>query len=218
MALSLGTGIQIASGLAGVLGGKRSQRKADGYQDAAAEILGLKGRGMREALGAAMSYDPAREDRAALDIAGESVADAWRKGMSRSASRFRNAGGDPSGDTRYGMQLAGEGAAVWNPLRMWAADLAATRTARKVGALAQAVGTGGSVSAEYANLANQERSANGMGGSLGLLAGGLGEWFKKDSSGGSNGGGGGDGAGNTDQTVTRRRDRKKRRERWEEYE
>ena len=176
----LSSGLSVLGGLAGLGGSKGSRRQADSYRDAAAELLQLRGVGQRAGLGAALSYDPAREDEAAINAARKDSARTFGNAYGSITSRFRRAGGDVGGDTRVGMQLAGAAGTAFDPLAKLEATLGSTRTMRKIGALSQAVDTGGDVTGQYLGLADEaDRNAGNVGDSLSLISGGLAGFGKR---------------------------------------
>lgn len=177
---AISSGLSVLGGLAGLGGSKGSKRQADSYRDAAAELLQLRGVGQRAGLGAALSYDPAKEDEAALDFARKDAGRTFGNAYSSITSRFRRAGGDVGGDTRVGMQLAGAAGTAFDPLARLEATLGSTRTMRKIGALSQAVDSGGDVTGQYLGLADEaDRQAGSVGDSLALISGGLAGFGKR---------------------------------------
>ena len=169
-----GQALQIGGGVVGLFGSKQDGQRADGYRSAAAKLLGLRGVGTEAALGSALSYDPAREDKAAADYASEVAGNTFANTWQSMGSKFRKMGGDAGGDTRFATQMAGAAGSIFDPMKGWLANQASTRTMRKIGALTTAVNSGNDVTGQYMGMAEDaDRQAGSMGDALGLIAGGI---------------------------------------------
>lgn len=177
--MSLGAILQGVSGLAGLFGGGRSG--ADRSRD---EMLARQSELYRLLADAAQGYDPAREDQAAIDEAARSASINAGNALKGLNAEFRNSGGNAGMDSLFNVKAQGITDRAYDPLRSLAAQLASTRTERRLGALAQAAGGGGSLVGQYMQAGQQDRANDTTGSSIGLLSGALGSIFGRNRSNG----------------------------------
>lgn len=152
-----------------LLTGMNANRSADRYNRSAASLNDARAQGVRDALGIARDYDPEAETQAAVDFASKVAESAIARSLSTLNTRFRNAGGQPGGDTmfRHSSQQAADRAL--DPLKGFAADQKSSETARRLGMLSQAVNSGGDVAGTYMNLSSSTRPD--LGGPMAMIAG-----------------------------------------------
>lgn len=164
-------------GLVGALGsGRASGAQQTALRDAG-RINSARANLLERYLALADRYDPATEDRAGIDYAGQVTEDTLKRGLTSLNKDFRDSGGNPYGDTLFKARVQGTTDRVADPLRMKAADLATNRTARKAQMLSGAIGSGGDIAGNYLQIAQANESDPT--GALSLMASGIGDLLKR---------------------------------------
>lgn len=175
--MSLGGLLNVATGVMGLLGAGKKNRAQEEAMAQAARMNGLKADGLERLMRLAGQYDPAQEDKAGIDYAASVTEDSMKRGLTGLNTDFRNAGGNPYGDTLFRAKVQGMTDRAYDPLRAKVADLATTRTQRKAGMLSQALGSGGDIAGNYLEMARANDSDPTA--AMGLLSGGLAEILKR---------------------------------------
>lgn len=136
MAFGLTQGIQLATGLAGLFGGKKKD-----------PLAGLKKQYLNDYLSRqktiwdrANNYDPMKETRTAIQFGQESAGRALSNASMGLNQRFKNAGGSPTGDTNFSLNLQRSADDILNPLKMLAAERASNTFSLKQQAMSAAMG------------------------------------------------------------------------------
>lgn len=138
------------SGLMGMFG-----RKTSPYEREAAALLKKQGYTMDEILRMVRAYDPAKEDAAAIRAGENASANAYKNAT---GSLLQKYGRNP-GDTNYMVDLQRSSDDVLNPLAMYAAEQASTRTQRKMQMYSQAMATAspGQLAGQYMEMSRAPR-------------------------------------------------------------
>lgn len=183
--MNLGGLVNVATGLMGLGGSGRASRAQEAAMREAARVNGLRANGLERLLRLAGQYDPATEDQAGLDYAGRLTEDTLNRSLKGINQEFRNAGGNPTGDTLFRAKVQGTTDRVADPLRAKAADLATTRTARKAQMLSGALGSGGDIAGSY--LQQSQMYESDPTAAMALLAGGIESLLPRSSQAGQGG-------------------------------
>lgn len=175
--MNIGALLNTGLGLLGAVGSARSSGAQQTALRDAGRITGARANLLERLLALADRYDPATEDRAGIDYAGQVTEDTLKRGLTSLNKDFRDSGGNPYGDTLFKARVQGTTDRIGDPLRMKAADLATSRTQRKAAMLSGALGSGGDIAGSYLQIADANQSDPT--GSLGLLASGIGDLLER---------------------------------------
>lgn len=121
-------------GGAGLFNQKRQQSEARKYQNQAADALGEERDFRNRIRKIAMDYDPSKETEAAVDYASKVTGDTLTKGLLDTNARFKAAGGDPTGDTRFNVSTQGLTNRITDPLRAFVANRKGNEFAQRLNA------------------------------------------------------------------------------------
>lgn len=174
-------GLNVASGIAGLLGAGGKQRKKTAMEMAAERAAQESLRNKELAGGIARNYDPTAEDKIAFDEANRTAGETARQSLDELNTTFRNSGGSPTGDTLFDFNVRDLTRRAIDPVRMFMAEQASQRTARKLNALNAADAVGGNVFSQYMNLAGAQ--AVDPTASIAALSAGIKGLVPKDKSG-----------------------------------
>jgi hypothetical protein len=145
---------QVGIGALGLFGQNEAQKQQAEYMRSAARFNDLRSGLFGDAAQIARNYDPAKEDRYAIDMAGDVAADKLGKSLKSLNQDFAVAGGSPTGDTAFRVRAQGAANRVADPLKIYAAQLASTETQRKAGMLGSVLGMGGDIADNYLKMAS----------------------------------------------------------------
>lgn len=133
--LGLLNGLQAASGLMGML-----RRNRDPYARQKQQYLDQYNNRQNLLWSRAMNYNPAMQDRSAVNYATGQAGHALQNAMMGLNQRFKTDGGSPTGDTNFSVMAQRAVDDSLNPLGGWLADRASSQFDRKQSALNAALG------------------------------------------------------------------------------
>jgi hypothetical protein len=168
--------VQAGLGVAGLLQSGQANRQSAEAMRQANRLTGLRASSLERLLKLADLYDPAQEDRAAIDYAGNVTRDNLQRGLVDLNTDWANGGGS-LGDTRFRARVQGMTNRVGDPLREISANLASTRTQRKAQLLSQGLASGNDIAGSY--LQQSQMMASDPSASLALLGQGIGNMIPK---------------------------------------
>lgn len=154
----LQAGLNVASGIAGLVGIGGKQKKKSRYELMAEKAAQTNLHDREIASSIASKYDPAKEDKLAFDDANKMATESVKQGLDQINTDFKNSGGSPTGDTAFNVNARDLVRRTFDPVRSQMYQQAATRSARQVAILGAASQAGGSSFAEYMNLANSQNT------------------------------------------------------------
>ena len=159
-------------GGAGLFNGKRQQSEARKYQNQAAEALGEERDFRNRIRKIAMDYDPSKETEAAVDYASKVTGDTLTKGLLDTNARFKAAGGDPTGDTRFNVSTQGLTNRITDPLRAFVANRKGNEFQQRINAFQVALGAPvGQFADTYSRLS--QMSTPDLSGTMNLISSGI---------------------------------------------
>lgn len=152
--MAIDTAIKLASGLAGLFGGKKKSAAQRAMEKQAALQASL----MEERARLAREYDPAKDDAAMLDQIDQGAARILANSQADLNQRFKVAGGSPTGDTNFKVAQRRSMDDILNEVARIKAERLGSQAARKMAALDGALAApSGQLMATYDRLNEMDR-------------------------------------------------------------
>jgi hypothetical protein len=154
----LQAGLNVASGIAGLVGIGGKSKKKSRYELMAEKAAQTNLHDREIASSIASKYDPKAEDKLAFDDANRTATESVKQGLDQINTDFKNSGGSPTGDTAFNVNARDLVRRTFDPVRSQMYQQSATRSARQVALLGAASQAGGSSFSEYMSLANSQNT------------------------------------------------------------
>lgn len=180
MAGALNSVLPIVTGGLGLLTNAQNANSARGYQNSAANLMNLQAQGIQNYMGAANTYDPARDDQLGFQVANNNAQQNVQQALSNVNARTLASGGQPTGDTAFQGLANNTAMGILGPLAQQQAAQVATESQRKLSALASVFqAPTGQLANQYFNAAAMKApSAESWGSALNLLSQGINGLFQ----------------------------------------